>query len=91
LNVLILLLLFTRQYKSMNKQILLFLCMASALALFSDDSAVFKLTAANFKEQVINSEDFWLVEFYGTSIFTQLPGADTARGRLLSSKKPQKS
>jgi hypothetical protein len=41
----------------MNKQILiLLLCLGSTLALFSDDSAVFKLTAKNFKEQVINSD-----------------------------------
>ena len=41
----------------MNKQILItFLCVASALALFRDDSAVFKLTAKNFKDQVINSD-----------------------------------
>ena len=41
----------------MNKQILvLFFCLYSALALFSDDSAVFKLTAKNFKDQVVNSD-----------------------------------
>lgn len=41
----------------MNKQIfILALCLASALALFSDDSAVFKLTAKNFKDQVVNSD-----------------------------------
>lgn len=46
----------------MSKKILVvFFCIASALALFSDDSTVFKLTAKNFKDQVINSDDFWLV------------------------------
>lgn len=41
----------------MNKQILvLFFCLYSAFALFKDDSAVFKLTAKNFKDQVVNSD-----------------------------------
>lgn len=51
----------------MTKQIFIaLLLVASSLALFSDDSAVFRLTAKNFKEEVVNSDDFWLVEFYGT-------------------------
>ena len=52
----------------MTKQLLVtLLCVSSTLALFADDSAVFKLTASNFKDQVINSDEFWLVEFYGIS------------------------
>ena len=52
------------------KQILfVLLCLVSTLALFKDDSTVVKLTAKNFKDLVINSDDFWLVEFYGISRF----------------------
>ena len=53
----------------MGKQILVaFVLVVSTFALFSDDSAVFKLTAKNFKTEVVNSDEFWLVEFYGISI-----------------------
>lgn len=51
----------------MNKQILLILALTvSTFALFKDDSAVFRLTANNFKSTVLDSDEFWLVEFYGT-------------------------
>jgi len=43
------------------KLLVALLCIGSTLALFADDSAVFKLTASNFKDQVVNSDDFWLV------------------------------
>jgi hypothetical protein len=45
--------------------LLVFLLVVSTLSLFADDSAVFKLTAKNFQDEVLDSEDFWLVEFYG--------------------------
>jgi hypothetical protein len=52
----------------MTKELLVvLLCLSSAFALFKDDSAVFRLTAKNFKEEVVNSDEFWLVEFYGRS------------------------
>ncbi len=41
--------------------LLLFLLVVSSLALFSDDSAVFKLTANNFQSTVLDSDEFWLV------------------------------
>lgn len=41
----------------MNKQILLLLALAvSTFALFSDESAVFKLTAKNFQSTVLDSD-----------------------------------
>lgn len=77
-----------KTYQIMTKQLLLaLLCIGSTLALFADDSAVFKLTASNFKDQVINSDEFWLVEFYGTHSLSQLPGADIAKDRLPSSRR----
>lgn len=52
----------------MDKKIILFLLLVvSTMALFKDDSAVFKLTAKNFQSTVLDSDEFWLVEFYGTS------------------------
>ena len=42
------------------------LLVASTLALYAEDSAVFKLTAPNFESMVLNSDEFWMVEFYGT-------------------------
>jgi hypothetical protein len=62
-----------------------------AVGLFADDSAVFRLTANNFKSSVLESDEFWLVEFYGSSRNTQLPGAATANIQLLSSRKQLKS
>lgn len=41
------------------------LLLGSGFALFSADSAVFKLTESNFKSTVLDSDEFWLVEFYG--------------------------
>lgn len=48
------------------KVFLAFLLVVSTLCLFSDDSAVYKLTANNFKSTVLEGDEFWLVEFYGT-------------------------
>jgi protein disulfide-isomerase A6 len=45
----------------------------SALALYSHDSAVITLTANNFKDLVINSHEFWLVEFYVNACLIQPP------------------
>lgn len=54
----------------MTKRIIFaFLLAFSVLALYGDDSAVVRLTAKNFKDLVINSDEFWLVEFYGKSVF----------------------
>lgn len=50
------------------------LCMAllvgSSLQLYGASSKVVKLTAANFREKVVNSKGVWLVEFYGRTVFT---------------------
>ena len=75
----------------MIKQTLIItLLLASTFALFSDDSAVFKLTAKNFKDLVVNSDDFWLVEFYGNSRLMQLLGVVIVNDQLLNSKKQPK-
>ena len=34
-------------------------------SLYSGDSKVVKLTTDNFKKNVLNSNEMWLVEFYG--------------------------
>jgi hypothetical protein len=39
-----------------------------SIQLYGASSKVVKLTAANFKEQVLNSKGVWLVEFYGRII-----------------------
>ena len=75
----------------MSKFLLVFvLCLASAVALFSDDSAVFRLTANNFKDEVVNSDEFWLVEFYGISRLIKLLGVDIVSHQLLNSRKQLK-
>jgi hypothetical protein len=38
--------------------------------LFKDDSAVVKLTKNNFKSSVLESDELWLVEFYGMQLIT---------------------
>ena len=49
-----------------SKNLVLCLCLfVSAFSLFKDDSAVFKLTVNNFKNTVLESDQFWMVEFYG--------------------------
>ena len=71
--------------------LLFLLAIVPCLALYDDGSAVFKLTSENFKPQVVNSEEFWLVEFYGTCSLSQLLGVATARRRLLSTCRQQRS
>lgn len=44
--------------------ICLAILIVSSMAFYEEGSDVVKLTAANFKEQVLDSDDFWLVEFY---------------------------
>jgi len=44
---------------------MMLLC-ASTLALYDGSSKVVQLTAKNFNDLVIQSDDLWLVEFYGT-------------------------
>lgn len=46
--------------------IIVLLLVVSCLSLFADDSAVLKLTAKNFEREVLESDEFWLVEFYGS-------------------------
>jgi len=43
---------------------ILFAFVAVTSALYGPDSKVVKLTAANFREKVINSNELWFVEFY---------------------------
>ena len=74
----------------MKTALLVLLCLGSTLALFGEDSKVVTLTAANFKDLVVNNDDFWLVEFYGMHPSRQLLGADIASLLLLSSKRQQK-
>ncbi len=63
------------------------LLVVSTVALFKDDSAVFKLTAKNFQSTVVDSDEFWLVEFYGKSRLIKPLGAVTARNLLLNMRK----
>lgn len=49
----------------MKKIFIGLLLLASTLALFDNDSPVFKLTESNFKKSVLESDEFWFVEFYG--------------------------
>jgi hypothetical protein len=73
-----------------KKLFLLLLFVVSTLALFNDDSAVFKLTAKNFQSSVVDSDEFWLVEFYGNSRIIQPPGAATAKILPPNTRKPLK-
>jgi hypothetical protein len=76
----------------MNKSLfLLALLVVSTVALFKDDSVVFKLTAKNFQSTVVDSDEFWLVEFYGKSRVIKPLGAVTARVPPLSMRRPLKS
>jgi len=40
--------------------------LTSSQALYDSKSPVVKLTSENFNDLVINSDDLWFVEFYGT-------------------------
>jgi len=75
----------------MSKRIVFaFLLGISVLALYGDDSAVVRLTAKNFKDLVINSDEFWLVEFYGKNVNRQRLGVVTANTSNLTTKKQQR-
>ena len=39
-------------------------------SLYSADSKVVKLTTDNFKQKVLNSNEMWFVEFYGSPKLT---------------------
>lgn len=73
-----------------KKLFLLLLFVVSTAALFNDDSAVFKLTAKNFQSTVVDSDEFWLIEFYGNSRIIQPPGAATAKNLPPNTRKPLK-
>lgn len=47
------------------KLFILALLVIGTLCLFESGSPVFKLTASNFKSQVLDSDEPWLIEFYG--------------------------
>jgi hypothetical protein len=49
--------------------VLINLCQSESL--YNTNSNVIKLTASNFQNEVVNSQDIWLVEFYG-NIFIYL-------------------
>lgn len=59
----------------------------SSFQLYGSSSKVVKLTAANFRDQVINSKGIWLVEFFGRMGLIQLLGAVIARIWLQSGKR----
>lgn len=42
-----------------------FLLIALGCCLYDENSAVVKLTERNFKDLVLMSDEYWLVEFYG--------------------------
>lgn len=67
-------------------------CVLSALLLVAATSDVVELTASNFKSRVLDSNEVWLVEFFGTlslRVFAhhQPPGAATARILLRSGRR----
>ena len=57
----------TRITGQMNTNLLLLsaLLLVIGQSLYDDNSPVLKLTEKNFKESVLMSDEFWLVEFYG--------------------------
>lgn len=48
--------------------ILSFILFQQAFSLYGSNSKVIKLTASNFREKVLNSNQLWFVEFYGKKI-----------------------
>jgi hypothetical protein len=46
----------------------LLLLASMSLQLYGPSSKVVKLTAANFREQVLNSKGIWMVEFFGKMV-----------------------
>lgn len=75
----------------MIKTLVVCLLFASTLCLFSEDSAVVKLTESNFKSLVLESEELWLVEFYGKYLLIQPLGVDTVKVRPHKYKKQPRS
>lgn len=47
------------------KLVIFTLLVVSAFTLFEEGSPVFRLTASNFKSSVLESDEPWLIEFYG--------------------------
>lgn len=72
------------------KLILLMVLVGVTLSLFESGSPVFKLTADNFKSEVLQSDRPWLVEFYGNYDCIQLHGADIASDQPQSLKRQHK-
>lgn len=48
----------------MKTLVLLGLLLVSAFAFYDGTSDVVKLTVSNFNEEILESNDFWLVEFF---------------------------
>jgi hypothetical protein len=49
--------------------LILILSISFTSALYDSKSDVIKLTSNNFQKDVVNSNDLWLVEFYGKHIY----------------------
>jgi hypothetical protein len=45
--------------------LILIISVSFTTALYDTKSDVVKLTTSNFQKEVVNSNDIWLVEFYG--------------------------
>ena len=74
----------------MKKIILLFsLLLTVSNSLYSAGSNVVILNSSNFQKEVINSDNIWLIEFYGKIVFLifQLLGVDIAKALYLNGKK----
>ena len=68
----------------------LFLTVSSSL--YSAGSNVVVLNSSNFQKEVIDSDNIWLIEFYGKIVFLifQLLGVDIAKALYLNGKKLQR-
>jgi len=56
--------------RSLTCVLLAFCILGTAFGLYGSNSKVVKLDKSNFKSLVINSNELWLVEFFGTFIFS---------------------
>ena len=56
--------------RSLTCVLLAFCILGTAFGLYGSNSKVVKLDKSNFKSLVINSNELWLVEFFGNFIFT---------------------
>jgi hypothetical protein len=66
------------------------LFVASVACLYKEKGSVVLLNETNFKTLVLDSDDLWLVEFYGKFWLTQLHGADIASHlRLIGRRLPR--